>query len=172
LNLFAGGGVGIDSNIPLEFSQATYCFGPSMLAEEVARLQMAANRDGTATWANQTTGLIEAFVNPAGFTRGGTVAPSDAAGSIINGMARQVGEAIDPYITGALRNNLVGMHLDLGSLNNACEQFYAQTDDPRLRPCNSWNDYAYCTDSGLAHPEAVVNCMAAKRSAATHRSQH
>ena len=174
LNLFAGGGVGTDSNIPLEFSQATYRFGHSMLAEEVVRLQMAANLDGTATWTNQTTGLIEAFVNPAGFTRGGTVAPSDAAGSIINGMARQVGEAIDPYITGALRNNLVGMPLDLGSLNiargrdvalpplNAArDQFYAQTGDPRLRPYTSWNDYAYRTDSGLAHPEAVVNYMAA-----------
>ncbi len=174
LNLFKGGGVGTDSNIPLEFSQATYRFGHSMLAEEVQRLQMAANLDGTATWTNQSTGLIEAFVNPAGFTRGGTVTPRDAAGSIINGMARQVAQAIDPSVTPALQENLVGLPLDLAALNiargrdvqlpplnSARAQFFAQTNDPRLAPYTSWNDFAYNTDSGLLHPEAVVNYMAA-----------
>lgn len=173
LQLFTGGGVGTDSNIPLEFSQATYRFGHSLLTEEVARLAMAANLDGTATWTNQTTGLIEAFVNPLGFTRNGTVLPTEAAGAIINGMARQVANDIDPSITGALRNNLVGLPLDLAalnigrgndvalpSLNEARKQFFATTGDMRLAPYTSWNDFAYRTSSGLKNPESVVNYMA------------
>ena len=170
LNLFNGSGVAGNSNIPLEFAQATYRFGHSMLTEEVARLAMAANLDGTATWSNQTTGLIEAFVNPIGFTRNGTVLPTDAAGAIINGMARQVSSDIDPAVTGALRNNLVGLPLDLAALNiargndvalpglnEARKQFFTATNDPKLTPYVSWADFMV----GMKHPEAVVNFMAA-----------
>ena len=42
-----------------------------------------------------------------------------AAGAILSGMSRQVGNEIDEFLTGALRNNLVGLPLDLGAVNIA-----------------------------------------------------
>ena len=42
-----------------------------------------------------------------------------AAGAIIRGMTRQAGNEIDEFVTSALRNNLLGLPLDLATINLA-----------------------------------------------------
>src|SRR3546814_19891643 len=71
-------------------------------------------------------------------------------------MTRQVGNEIDEFVTSALRNNLLGLPLDLAtinlargrdtgvpSLNAARREFYEVTNnDARLKPYESWVDFA------------------------------
>src|SRR3546814_19892762 len=71
-------------------------------------------------------------------------------------MTRQVGNEIDEFVTSALRNNLLGLPLDLAtinlargrdtgvpSLNAARREFYEVTNtDARLTPYESWVDFA------------------------------
>ena len=66
-------------------------------------------------------GLIEAFLNPQAFTASGgaTRLTTPPTGAIIRGMSRQVGNEIDEFIVEALRNNLLGLPLDLAVLNIA-----------------------------------------------------
>ena len=45
--------------------------------------------------------------------------PDAAAGAIIRGMTRQVGNEIDEFVTDALRNKLLGLPLDLATINIA-----------------------------------------------------
>ena len=72
-------------------------------------------------------------------------ARSQAAGAIVRGMTRQVGNEIDEFVTEALRNNLLGLPLDLAtinlargrdtgvpSLNAARKEFYEATGDSQL----------------------------------------
>ncbi|MDI2068499.1 peroxidase family protein, partial [Klebsiella pneumoniae] len=93
--------------------------------------------------------LISAFLNPVAFNQinGATVTDDQAIGAIVRGMTRQVGNEIDEFITDALRNNLIGLPLDLGALNiargrdtamptlnQAREQFFALSGDSQLKP--------------------------------------
>ena len=71
-------------------------------------------------------------------------------------MTRQVGNQIDEFVTTALRNNLLGLPLDLAtinlargrdtgtpSLNAARREFYEVTNNNRaLKPYESWTDFA------------------------------
>ena len=117
---------------------------------------------------NQDMGLIEAFLNPLAFAAGGTA--DQAAGAIIRGMTRQTGNEIDEFVTGALRNNLLGLPLDLAtinlargrdvgmpSLNAARETFFAATSDTQLKPYDSWVDFAL----NLKNPASIINFIAA-----------
>ncbi|MFB2603960.1 lyase family protein, partial [Rhizobium phaseoli] len=56
------------------------------------------------------TGLIAAFLNPLAFAGSGATA-DEAAGAIIRGVTRQLGNEIDEFVTEALRNNLLGLPL-------------------------------------------------------------
>ena len=60
-------------------------------------------------------GLIQAFTNPLEYLSHG----ADASGQIILGSVNQIGNEIDEFVTGALRNNLLGLPLDLAALNIA-----------------------------------------------------
>ena len=60
-------------------------------------------------------GLIEAFTNPLAFLPHG----ANAAAQIVQGTTHQIGNEIDEFVTGALRNNLLGLPLDLAALNIA-----------------------------------------------------
>ncbi|GAM98317.1 hypothetical protein U91I_01950 [alpha proteobacterium U9-1i] len=150
----------IDPSIVAEFAHVVYRFGHSMLTEEVARI----NADGTS----DNIDLIGAFLNPVEF------AGADAdvmAGSIIRGMSRQAGNEIDEFVTDALRNNLVGLPLDLGalniargrdtgvpSLNAARREFYEASGFSQwLKPYTSWIDFA----QGIKNPASVINFIAA-----------
>ena len=154
--------VDIDAAIVAEFAHVVYRFGHSMLRETVDRLAA----DGQT--ANDI-GLIEAFLNPQAFVASGADADA-AAGAIIRGMSRQVGNEIDEFLTEALRNNLVGLPLDLGainiargrdvgvpSLNEARRQFHEQTHDSALKPYDSWYDFALA----IKNPASLINFVAA-----------
>ena len=49
----------------------------------------------------------------------GTLTAEEAAGAIVRGTTRQVGNEIDEFVTEALRNNLLGLPLDLATINMA-----------------------------------------------------
>ena len=101
----------INPSIVAEFAHVVYRFGHSMLTETIDRLD--------PTFTNDQIGLIEAFLNPVEFDSGHAVADSVAAGNIIRGMTRQVGNEIDEFVTSAPRNNLLGLPLDLATINLA-----------------------------------------------------
>ncbi len=152
--------VAINPAISAEFAHVVFRFGHSMLNENVDRLAA----DGQTS---DNIDLIGAFLNPIEFGSDGDT----AAGAIIRGMTRQVGNEIDEFVTGALRNNLLGLPLDLAalniargrdtgmpSLNEARSQFFEMTgSDSRLKPYESWVDFAL----NLKHPASVINFIAA-----------
>ena len=164
-----------------EFAHVVYRFGHSMLTETVDRYDPSFNVvDDDPLHVGQTgsgdqLGLIAAFLNPLAFAASGDDA-SEAAGAIVRGMTRQVGNEIDEFVTEALRNNLVGLPLDLPAinlargrdtgvptLNQARGEFLEMTGDAQLAPYTSWLDFA----AHLKHPESVINFIAAY---GTHRA--
>ncbi|MFZ6049900.1 peroxidase family protein [Pseudomonas sp. CR3202] len=162
----------IDPSIVAEFAHTVYRFGHSMLLETVDRFDPAFNpvtADPLHPTNAQQMGLISAFLNPLAFDASGTT-PEDAAGTIVRGLTRQVGNEIDEFVTEALRNNLVGLPLDLAainiargrdagvpSLNAARREFYRMTGDEQLTPYTSWVDFA----GHLKHVESLINFIAA-----------
>ena len=71
-------------------------------------------------------GLIQAFTNPTLFANGVARRTGGSVGTaairradIVLGTVNQVGNEIDEFVTGTLQNNLLGLPLDLASLNIA-----------------------------------------------------
>ena len=162
----------IDASIVAEFAHVVYRFGHSMLLDDIDRLD--------PNFASSEIGLIEAFLNPLAFDEDGTLSPEEAAGAIVRGTTRQVGNAIDEFKTEALRNNLLGLPLDLAainlargrdtgipSLNAARREFFDMTGDSQLNPYTSWVDFM----EHLKHPESLVNFIAAYGTHATITAQ-
>ena len=177
----------LDPSIVAEFAHVVYRFGHSMLSDTVDRL----NNNLDPVSADPQLGLIQAFLNPQAFTASGATT-ADAAGAIIRGMTRQLGGEIDEFVVQAVRDNLVGLPLDLPALNMARardtgvptfnhsrEQFYTMTGDVNLRPYDSWSDFG----QHIKNPLSIINFIAAygthplitaattaaaKRDAATH----
>ncbi|MEN9409141.1 MAG: hypothetical protein RL216_1115, partial [Pseudomonadota bacterium] len=161
VNIFVNYDAELDPAIVSEFAHTVYRFGHSMLNETVDRYD--------ANFNAQHIDLISAFLNPVEFANSGVDAYA-AAGAIARGMTRQQGNEIDEFMTEALRNNLVGMPLDLAainiargretgvpSLNEARAQFFAGTADSQIKPYTSWFDFAL----NLKHPVSIVNFIAA-----------
>ncbi|MEQ1813439.1 MAG: peroxidase family protein [Candidatus Nitrotoga sp.] len=183
---FAGYDVSINPAITLEFSQAVYRFGHSMLTETVDLIDASGNLT--------QVGLIQAFLNPLAFANadgtanglttftelptlpGLPVSVVDTgsrafATQVITGMSHQVGSEIDELITPALRNNLLGLPLDLASLNiargrdvglpslnEARAQFFEATGgNASLKPYVSWEDFG----NNLLHPKSLQNFIMA-----------
>ena len=86
------------------------------------------------------------------------------------GMSDQTGNELDEFVTETLRNNLLGLPLDLPtinmtrarsegvpSLNNFRKQVFAATNDGAMTPYTSWVDFG----EHLKHPESLVNFVAA-----------
>ncbi|WP_170285102.1 peroxidase family protein, partial [Microvirga aerophila] len=177
--------VDINPAIFAEFAHVVYRFGHSMLRETVDR-----------TYTDGTKGnldLFDAFLNPLAF--GGVQLNADgtpildaqgnqivldhnaAAGAIVRGMTGQVGNEIDEFVTNVLRNELVGIPLDLAALNiargrdtgipplnEARRQFKEMANgDSQLDPYTSWNDFAL----NLKNPASIVNFIAAYGTHAT-----
>ncbi|HXV76779.1 MAG TPA: peroxidase family protein, partial [Candidatus Polarisedimenticolaceae bacterium] len=153
----------IDASIVAEFAHVVYRFGHSMLLDEVDRFDPNFATDNSLT-------LIEAFLNPTAFDLSGTLSAEEAAGAIVRGTTRQVGNEIDEFKTEALRNNLLGLPLDLAainltraretgipSLNAARATFFLWTGDSQLKPYTSWVDFM----QNLRHPESLINFIAA-----------
>ncbi|PSJ45132.1 heme peroxidase [Zobellella endophytica] len=151
----------IDPAIVAEFAHVVYRFGHSMLTDTIDRVNMDMTED--------PIGLIQAFLNPIEFNNSGVDADA-AAGAIIRGMTRQTGNEIDEFVTSALRNNLLGLPLDLAtiniargrdvgvpSLNHARAQFFEASGDSQLRPYDSWVDFA----QNIKNPASIINFIAA-----------
>ncbi len=161
----------LDPAILSEFANTVYRFGHSMLTDTVDRLDQdltLVNSDGALDDAEQI-GLIAAFLNPQAFTASGATV-EEATGAIIRGMSRQVGNEMDEFIVEALRNNLVGLPLDLAvlniargrdtgipTLNDARTQMYEMSGDPQVKPYTSWFDFA----QNIKHPLSIINFIAA-----------
>ena len=158
----AGFDTTIDAAIVAEFAHTVYRFGHSMLLDQIDRL--------SPDFLSSEIGLIDAFLNPLEFDQNDTLTAEEAAGAIVRGTTRQIGNAIDEFKTEALRNNLLGLPLDLASinlargrdtgipsLNDARAQFYEMTGDSQLTPYTSWIDFL----QNLKHPESLVNFIAA-----------
>ncbi|MBJ2154272.1 peroxidase family protein [Variovorax sp. IB41] len=155
--------VTINPSIVAEFAHVVYRFGHSMLTESIDRFDPNFNADDI--------GLIQGFLNPVAFDSGHAITDDIAAGAIIRGMTRQVGNEIDEFVTGALRNNLLGLPLDLAtinlargrdtgvpSLNAARREFFDATNNAaELRPYDSWVDFA----GNLKHEASIINFVAA-----------
>ena len=152
----------IDPAIFAEFAHVVYRFGHSMLNETVDRTAA----DGTQS----NLDLFDAFLNPIAFEESGVDA-STAAGAIARGMTGQVGMEIDEFVTNVLRNQLLGIPLDLATLNiargretgmptlnQARAQFQEIAEgDTQLDPYISWIDFA----ANLKNPMSIVNFVAA-----------
>ncbi|TFZ07414.1 heme peroxidase, partial [Ramlibacter henchirensis] len=145
-----------------EFAHAVYRLGHSMLTETVDRLD--------PNFESSDMTLLQAFLNPVAFDDDGALTPEQAAGAIVRGMTRQVGNEIDEFVTGAVRNTLLGLPLDLAAiniargrdtgtptLNEARREFYAMTGDSQLKAYTSWVDLTL----NLKHESSVVNFIAA-----------
>ncbi len=152
----------INPAIVAEFADVVYRFGHSMLRETVDVVPTPASNEVTEY------SLIDAFLNPQLFAALGT--PDQAAAAIVGGMTRQVGNEIDEFVTDALRNNLLGLPLDLAainmararengapSLNMARAELFALTGDTQLKPYSSWTDFAF----DLKNAASIVNFIAA-----------
>ncbi|MFY0736561.1 calcium-binding protein, partial [Aurantimonas sp. NFXS3] len=152
----------IDPSIIAEFANVVYRFGHSMLTETVARTDAAGQ--------SHDIGLIEAFLNPLEFTNNGLWTADEATAAIARGMTVEHGNAIDEFVTGALRNNLLGLPLDLPAiniarardtgmptLNEAREQLYQSTGSSFLKPYETWAEFA----ANLKTPMSVINFIAA-----------
>jgi Ca2+-binding RTX toxin-like protein len=168
VNPFGEGGTGyhtgINPAIRAEFAHAVYRFGHSMLTESVDRVR--------ANGTRADIDLLDAFLNPPTFLADGaaTLTPEQAAGNIVRGMTRQTGNELDEFVTEALRNRLLGLPLDLAtlnmarardtgtpSLNEARRRFFAASNNSALAPYESWADFAF----SIKHPKSLNNFVAA-----------
>ena len=157
--------VELDPAIFAEFAHVVYRFGHSMLNETVDRIGEDGQRHDMT--------LFKAFLNPPEFNLldGTPVSAEVGAGAIIRGMTGQVGNEIDEFVTDALRNNLLGLPLDLAAiniararetgmptLNEARATFRDMAGgDTQLDPYTSWSDFAL----NLRNPASIVNFIAA-----------
>ena len=91
--------------------------------------------------------------------------PGTAAAATAQGMSSQRGNEVDEFVTDSVRNNLLGLPLDLAALNitrgrdtglPTLNQFRARNASA-LPPYTSWNDFI----TNLRYPESGVNFVAA-----------
>ena len=86
------------------------------------------------------------------------------------GLSDETGQEIDEFVGETLRNNLLGLPLDLAalnmtrarsegipSLNVVRRQIHDRTNDAQVVPYDSWVDFG----QALKHPESLVNFVAA-----------
>lgn len=145
----------IDPAIMAEFAHVVYRFGHSMMTEEIGR------EDAGGTTGLTDVPLLEGFLNPERYDMNGTLTPEQAAGSLINGMTGRVGSQIDEHVTDTLRNNLLGLPLDLATINllrgrdvgipplqDARAAFFAATGDSALEPYSDWVDFGLGLKNG------------------------
>ncbi|MGA8045784.1 MAG: peroxidase family protein, partial [Dermatophilaceae bacterium] len=162
----------VDPAITAEFAHAVYRFGHSMLTDTIPRTNSAESVAAGAPLHNDIK-LLDGFLNPGAFHDGGngrTLSSADATGAIVMGLSDQVGQEIDEFVVNTLRNNLLGLPLDLPSINMARarsegipplnevrRQIFASTNDGQLTPYTDWIDFG----QQLKHPESLVNFVAA-----------
>ncbi|GAB3248661.1 peroxidase family protein [Arthrobacter pigmenti] len=154
----------VNPAITAEFAHVVYRFGHSLLRENVPR-----EINGEMV----EMPLFDAFLNPEGYLKapdGSTLTPDQAAGSLVRGLTHQTANGIDEFVTNTLRNQLLGLPLDLATINMARardagvpglqaarQSFYEATQHPELKPYDSWEDFRL----SMKNPESIVNFVAA-----------
>lgn len=160
----------INSSIRAEFAHAVYRFGHSMLRESIPR-----EHNGQMV----EIPLLDAFLNPTAFATapdGTAISADESAGGILKGLANQTANGVDEFVTDTLRNQLLGLPLDLPAINmtrardtgvpslqTARETFYNESGDSQLEPYDSWEDFRL----SMKNPESIANFLAAY---STHES--
>ncbi|TAG31709.1 MAG: calcium-binding protein, partial [Rhodobacterales bacterium] len=152
----------INPAIFAEFANVVYRFGHSMLTDSMPRV--------FADGSTDDMGLIASFLNPVAYDNDTALTADEAAAAVIRGMTVERGNAMDEFIVGSLRNNLVGLPLDLAainiargrdtgmpSFNEARAQLFAQTGSSWLKPYATWAELA----ANLKNPMTIVNLIAA-----------
>ncbi len=153
------------------FAHAVYRFGHSMLGDVISRNQAGAavGQVGAAC----DTPLLTGFLNPGLYNSCNGVNNldgTDAAGAVLRGMTMQRGSEIDPYVINTLRNNLLGLPLDLPAMNLGRGRdagvpglqavraaIQTQSNSQALAPYASWDDFRL----GLRNQDDLVNFVAA-----------
>lgn len=152
----------INPSIFAEFANTVYRFGHSMLTDGMPRVYADGSTDDV--------GLITSFLNPVLFDNDMTISADEAAGAVVRGMTAERGNEIDEFVVSSLRNNLVGLPLDLAainiargrdtgvpSLNDARAQLFEQTGSTFLKPYANWVEFA----AQMSNPVSVINFIAA-----------
>jgi Ca2+-binding RTX toxin-like protein len=158
----------VNPAIKAEFAHAVYRFGHSMLTETISRF----TEDAAGKHTNFDIPLLDGFLNPPSYqnTSVGQLDSKAAGGAVFMGMSDQTGNEIDEFVTDTLRNNLLGLPLDLPTLNiarardtgtptlnNLRKQVFAANNDGQMQPYGSWVQFGL----GLKHPQSLVNFVAA-----------
>src|SRR2546428_1573425 len=165
INPFLGGITSINGAIAAEFAHTVYRLGHSMLPEVISRI----NTDGSTN----NIRLLNAFLAPQKYYYGRPAGPlnaDQAAGSLVRGLSRTVGNELDEFVTDSVRNSLVGLPLDLPAinlargrsegiptLNSVRRQFFNATKNSALSPYANWFEFGLA----LRHRESLVNFVAA-----------
>ncbi len=152
----------VDSSTSNTFTVSTQFAGNSATAVAIAALagssasQKVSNTDATPI---ATVSVSDPGTNNFDYT------PLESAASIAQGMSSQRGNEVDEFTTDGVRNNLLGLPLDLASLNMTrgrdvqlptLNQFRAQ-NSAALKPYLSWVDFI----AHMRYPESAVNFIAA-----------
>jgi len=169
---FAFNQTDLNAAVTAEFAHAVYRFGHSMLTDTIPRLNAPESVDLGAPLHNDIS-LFDGFLNPAAYNDGGNgvrLTSPQAAGAILMGLSDQIGNEIDEFVSDTLRNQLLGLPLDLPSinmararsegipsLNNVRKQLFAATNDGQLTPYINWVDLG----EGLKNPVSLLNFIAA-----------
>ncbi|MEZ5815503.1 MAG: peroxidase family protein [Hyphomicrobiaceae bacterium] len=163
----------VNMSVSLEFSQAVFRLGHSMLNEkmQVAVADDMGNVPSTPDWTPtyKEIDLFDAFLNPALYGENG-------ASNITMGLLNQQANNIDEFVTSALQQSLVGVGLDLPALNIARGRDVGLPTLNELRqqifeglqqntngtgsgiaPYTSWEDWG----GHLRTPESLANFIAA-----------
>ena len=155
----------VNASVRAEFAHAVYRFGHSMLTETISRTNV--------DLSNNDIPLLQGFLNPAAYFdngSGGRYTAAEAAGAVIMGMSDQTGNEIDEFVTDTLRNKLLGLPLDLATinitrarsegvapLNVLRRQLHNQTGAAELAPYISWIDFG----QNMKHDASLINFVAA-----------
>jgi Ca2+-binding RTX toxin-like protein/methionine-rich copper-binding protein CopC len=152
----------INPAISAEFAHVVYRFGHSMLTADIDRTGFGND--------SPSLSLFDAFLNPGEFTNNGALTPDQGAAAVLMGMSKQTGNGIDEFVDSTLRNQLLGLPLDLATFNIARARdtgsptlqtmrqvFYDQTLDAGLKPYANWEEFRL----GLKNRASVVNFVAA-----------
>lgn len=151
----------INMGVSLEFSQAVFRLGHSMLTETF---------NVTDPNTGQPLKLLDAFLNP-------TLYDQIGAADLALGFANTYANMPDEFVTPALQQTLLGQPLDLAAINIARgrdvglptlnelrQQIYDQViqntnnaGESAIAPYTSWTDFG----AHLGHPESLVNFIAA-----------
>ncbi|MCD2442570.1 cell wall-binding repeat-containing protein [Agromyces sp. SYSU K20354] len=144
----------LDPAIFAEFAHTVYRFGHSMMTDTIGRSAVDQTTSGAAPTQFQDVPLLEGFLNPVLYDEGGTIPAEEAAGSLINGMTSARGSQIDQHVVDTLRNNLLGLPLDLPSLNlmrgrdtgvpplqEVRQTLFERTGNAVLEPYANWRDF-------------------------------